>query len=75
MTISAVKKQSPSELTRGQRKFRAITAGYGGFPRPKPTPKVQNPIKKINILRRCNVCNRGYHYPAIKAKVFNLTKI
>ena len=34
--IEVVKKKRASELARGQRKFRSVTSGYGGFPRPKP---------------------------------------
>ena len=32
--IEVVKKKRASELARGQRKFRSVTSGYGGFPRP-----------------------------------------
>ena len=35
-TVERVKKKRASELKWGQRRFRRVTAGYRGFPRPKP---------------------------------------
>ena len=35
-TVERVKKRRASELKWGQRRFRRVTAGYRGFPRPKP---------------------------------------
>ena len=32
--VERVKKKKASELKWGQRRFRKVTAGYGGFPRP-----------------------------------------
>ncbi|MFA6668595.1 MAG: 50S ribosomal protein L44e, partial [Candidatus Methanomethylophilaceae archaeon] len=34
--VERVKKKKASELKWGQRRFRKVTSGYGGFPRPKP---------------------------------------
>ena len=36
-TVERVRKRRASELKWGQRRFRRVTAGYRGFPRPKPT--------------------------------------
>ena len=36
-TVERVKKKRASELKWGQRRFRRVTAGYRGFPRPKPS--------------------------------------
>ena len=36
-TVERVKKRKASELKWGQRRFRRVTAGYRGFPRPKPS--------------------------------------
>ena len=66
--LSITKKKNPSELSRGQRKFRKITSGYGGFPRPKPKPKKQNPIKRANLMWKCTICNKATHPGGIKAK-------
>ena len=32
--VERVKKKKASELKWGQRRFREVTSGYGGFPRP-----------------------------------------
>jgi len=34
--VERVKKRKASELKQGQRRFRRVLKGYGGFPRPKP---------------------------------------
>ena len=39
-TVERVKKRRASELKWGQRRFRRVTAGYRGFPRPKPSGAV-----------------------------------
>ncbi len=36
-TVERAKKRKASELTWGQRQFRRVTAGYGGYPRPLPS--------------------------------------
>ena len=36
-TVERVKKRRASELKWGQRRFRKVTSGYRGFPRPKPS--------------------------------------
>src|SRR5207244_3192902 len=39
LEVERVKNRPRSELRAGQRRFRRVTAGYGGFPRPKPTSR------------------------------------
>ena len=46
--IEVVKKKRASELARGQRKFRSVTSGYGGFPRPKPEGR-EKPTKRVYV--------------------------
>ena len=41
--VERVKKKRASELKWGQRRFRRVTAGYGGFPRPKPEGREPHP--------------------------------
>src|SRR2546421_2386885 len=36
LEVERVKNRPRSELRAGQRRFRRVTAGYGGFPRPQP---------------------------------------
>ena len=47
-TVERVKKKRASELKWGQRRFRRVTAGYRGFPRPKPEGR-EKPTKRINL--------------------------
>ena len=50
--IEVVKKKRASELARGQRLFRRVTSGYGGFPRPKPEGR-EKPTKRVYVRYRC----------------------
>jgi large subunit ribosomal protein L44e len=54
--VEKAKKGKPSELTWGQRQFRRVTAGYGGFPR--PLPDRSKPVKKIDLRFRCTECGK-----------------
>ncbi|WP_456472196.1 50S ribosomal protein L44e [Methanocaldococcus sp.] len=56
-TVEKAKKGKASELTWGQRQFRRVTAGYGGFPRPKPEGR-SKPVKKIDLRFKCTVCGK-----------------
>ena len=49
--IERVKKKKASELAQGQRRFRRVTSGFGGFPRPKPEGRVK-PTRKVWIRYR-----------------------
>ncbi len=69
-TIEKVKKRRASELKWGQRRFRRITAGYGGFPRPKPHG--EKPTRRQQILYRCNTCKKAQQRPCRRAKKFEL---
>ena len=81
--VERVKKKKASELKWGQRRFRKVTAGYGGFPRPKPgyggfpRPKPEGrekPTKRINLRYRCTQCKKANISPCIRAKKFELTE-
>ncbi len=69
--IERVKKKKASELKWGQRRFRKVMAGYGGFPRPKPEGR-EKPTKRVYIRYRCKQCKKAHHRPNFRAKKFEL---
>jgi large subunit ribosomal protein L44e len=69
--IEKVKKSKTSELRQGQRRFRRVTAGYGGFPRSKPEGR-EKPTKKVYIRYRCTSCKRAHQRTCKRAKRFEL---
>ncbi|MFW3146280.1 MAG: 50S ribosomal protein L44e [Thermoplasmatota archaeon] len=71
--VDRVKKRKASELAWGQRRFRKVTAGYGGFPRPKPEGR-EKPTKRINLKYTCKKCGKSWQSPSIRAKRFELTE-
>jgi large subunit ribosomal protein L44e len=64
-------KKRASELKWGQRRFRRVTAGYRGFPRPKPEGR-EKPTKRINLRYKCTECGKYHQPPAFRAKKFEL---
>lgn len=71
--VERVKKKKASELKWGQRRFRKVTAGYGGFPRPKPEGR-EKPTKRINLRYRCKTCKKAHLKACFRAKKFELTE-
>ena len=71
--VERVKKKKASELKWGQRRFRRVTAGYGGFPRPKPEGR-EKPTKRINLRYRSTDCGKAHQSPCIRANKFELTE-
>lgn len=71
--VDRVKKRKASELAWGQRRFRKVTSGYGGFPRPKPEGR-EKPTKRVNLKYTCKSCKRSWQSPSIRAKRFELTE-
>jgi large subunit ribosomal protein L44e len=69
--VERVKKKKPSELKWGQRRFRKVTSGYGGFPRPKPEGR-EKPTKRVLLRYRCTQCNKAHQKSCIRAKHFEL---
>ena len=69
--VERPKKKRAGELKWGQRRFRRVTAGYGGFPRPKPEGR-EKPTKRVNLRYRCTVCKKAIQPPSIRAKKFAL---
>jgi len=71
--IEKVKKKKASELRQGQRRFRRVTAGYRGFPRPKPEGR-EKPTKRVALRYRCTVCKKAHQSPCMRTKKFELVE-
>lgn len=69
--IEKVKKKKASELKWGQRRFRRVTAGYRGFPRPKPEGR-EKPTRRVYIRYRCKTCKKAHQKKCFRAKKFEL---
>lgn len=69
--VERVKKRKASELKKGQRRFRRVTAGYRGFPRPKPEGR-EKPTKRVALRYRCKKCKTANQPPAKRAKKFEI---
>lgn len=69
--VERVKKKKASELKQGQRRFRRIMTGYGGFPRPKPEGR-EKPTKKVAIRYRCKTCKKASQRTGFRSKKFSL---
>jgi large subunit ribosomal protein L44e len=67
--LEKVKKRRASELKWGQRRFRRVTSGYGGFPRPKPEGR-EKPTKRVALVQRCKECKKAHQSPGRRAKKF-----
>ena len=70
--VEKVKKKPASELKWGQRRFRRVTAGYGGFPRPKPSG--EKPTRRMWLRFRCKKCKKCVQPAAKRTKKFDLTE-
>ncbi len=64
--IEQVKKRKASELKWGQRQFRRVMSGYGGFPRALPSG--EKPTKKISIRYRCKDCGKAHTREGFRTK-------
>ena len=69
--IERVKKKKASELAQGQRRFRRVTSGYGGFPRPKPEGR-EKPTRRVALRYRCKKCKKAHQKQCFKAKKFEI---
>lgn len=74
LEVERVRNRPRSELRAGQRRFRRVTAGYGGFPRPKREGR-EKPTKKIHLRYRCKVCKKAYQRRGIRAKKFEIIEV
>jgi len=69
--VERVKKRKASEMKQGQRRFRRVTAGYRGFPRPKPDGR-EKPVRRVALRYRCKVCKKAQQPAARRAKKFEM---
>lgn len=71
--MELVKKHKASELAQGQRRYRRKTAGYTGFPRPKPSGEKAARRKDIRMI--CTVCKKQRpRSRTFRAKKFEFAK-
>ncbi len=71
--VEKVKRKKASELKWGQRRFRKVTAGYGGFPRPKPEGR-EKPTRRVWLKFKCVDCKSYVQPSAIRSKKFELVE-
>ena len=74
LEVERVKNRPRSELRAGQRRFRRVTRGYGGFPRPKPEGR-EKPTKRVHLRYRCKVCKKYHQRRGIRAKKFEFVEV
>ncbi|GCC10658.1 50S ribosomal protein L44e [archaeon] len=68
--VLRVKKHKASELKAGQRQFRRVIKGYGGFPRPLPSGS--KPTKRISLILKCRECKKAHSVKGFRVKKFEL---
>lgn len=73
LEVERVKNRPRSELRAGQRRFRRVTSGYGGFPRPKPEGR-EKPTKRVHLRFRCKKCKKAYQRVGFRVKKFELVE-
>ncbi|MFH1786748.1 MAG: 50S ribosomal protein L44e [archaeon] len=71
-TIEEIKKRKASEMRQGQRRFRRVTAGYRGFPRPKPDTGKQT--RRRNLGYTCTVCKKISQRSFPRVKKFEIVR-
>ena len=69
--VDKVKKRRASELKQGQRRFRRVMRGYGGFPRPKPEGR-EKTSRRVNLRYNCSKCHKIHQPPSLRSKKFEL---
>jgi len=65
--VHKIKKRKASELKQGQRRFRRVTSGYRGFPRPKPEGR-EKTSRRAPLKYTCSECKKSYQPPSQRAK-------
>jgi large subunit ribosomal protein L44e len=71
--VLKAKKRKASELKAGQRQFRRVMAGYGGFPRPQ-LKGAGKPTKKVNAILKCKECGKARTMKSFRAKTFEIVE-
>ena len=65
--VDKIKKRKASELKQGQRRFRRVTSGYRGFPRPKPEGR-EKTSRRAALKYTCVICKKSHQPPSLRAK-------
>jgi len=65
--VEKIKKRKASELKQGQRRFRRVTSGYRGFPRPKPEGR-EKTSRRAPLKYLCNECKKSKQPATKRAK-------
>jgi large subunit ribosomal protein L44e len=73
MDVSRPKKRKASELKAGQRQFRRVLSGYGGFPRALPSG--DKPTKKVSFKLTCNECKKSQITTGFRVKKLDLVEV
>jgi large subunit ribosomal protein L44e len=71
--VHRVKKRKASELKAGQRQFRRVLKGYGGFPRALPSGS--KPTKKVSLILRCKECGKAHSLKGFRVKVLKIEEV
>ncbi len=71
--VERVRKKKASEFKAGQRRFRRVTSGFGGFPRPRYEGR-EKPTKRVSIRFRCLECKVAVTPPTQRAKKFEIVE-
>lgn len=69
MEITKGKNRPGSELRKGQRRFRRVTSGYGGFPWSKPSG-AGKPVKRVYLKYTCTECGKTWQKKGKRARRF-----
>lgn len=71
--VHKIKKKKASEFKQGQRRFRRVTSGYRGFPRPKPEGR-EKTSRRAPLKYTCSVCKKSIQPPSIRAKKVEISE-
>jgi len=70
--ITKIRKRKASELKAGQRQFRRVLSGYGGFPRALPSG--DKPTKKAHLKLTCGECGKSRTIKGFRVKKLELVE-
>ena len=73
LEIERVKTKPRSEFRRGQRRFRRVSAGYGGSTRAIYKDR-EKPTKRVYVRYRCRECKKAHHRKGVRAKKVELAE-
>ncbi len=65
--VERIKKKKAGELKQGQRRFRRVMRGYGGFPRPKPEGR-EKTTRRAALRYNCTKCHKKHQPPSQRAR-------